>query len=302
MYSLSTFAISRLSNAEFVGFCLNLSKAITESTSAALGIETDTMTSYTDVLKKLTDQTYTTASSTFTLAMQEADTKRCEIFRRLRLRLEMVLYSSDNSALQACRETVETCLLDKYQPSVVRMAVQSKSGVLAGFVYDIQTKLSEDDVDALGIESDISALTAANNEFMAAYNSRSAERATTEGDVTKRLRAQMVELWRVIKGTVEFYANSNLADNATKATACQSFIGVVNVLLNDAKTRLMQRTAKSQDASDGGDEASQQSSGSDTSASTSGTSASSSSTGSSTSGTSSSSIPGVSDDVVFPGV
>ena len=317
MYSLNSFSLSRLNNAEITAFFINVQKAITEATASALGLANALVTNYTDTLKKLVDQVYISQGNPLTATMNAADQKRTQIVKRIRLRLQMVEVADDNAALQACRETVETHLLSKYTADVSRMPIQQKSAVIQGFINDLQGKLSEDDIEALGIESDISALTVANNEFIAAYNQRSAERANAEGEVTKKLRAQMGEYYQIIGLSVQLSANDDSAEGAEKAKACQDFVGIVNVYLADAKKRYLQRTGKLPDddntsadtdasSSDSNNASastygnSSSGSGSSSSASDSSSGSSSSSSGSSSSG--SSSIPGVSDDVVFPGV
>lgn len=244
MYFISDFCIERLLNAEFTAFALNFQKAVTEVEADVLGIEPKLMTAFNERLKLLIDQVYTTQGSSFTAQMQVYDNHRVQIFRRIHLRLQMVENCDDSPALLACREKVQTHLLMRYPISVTRMALQQKTAILSGFLHDLSTKLSEDDLEALGIESDISALTQANNAFMQSYNQRTNERAETANGLTARLRSELYDLFRNLCFLIQATANSTLEENASKAAACQSFIAVINVLLADAKKRYLQRMGR----------------------------------------------------------
>ena len=112
---------------------------------------------------------------------------------------------------------------------------------MKGFVLDLNEKLDEDAIEALGLANDIAALESANNAFIAAYAQRTAEKAEGNLGVTQRLRDEMFDLYLQLTCIVQYLANSTDTANAEKATACQGFIAHVNVLLSDAKKRLEQR-------------------------------------------------------------
>ncbi len=71
MYTINNFSISKLNNAEYTGFMINVQKAVSTSDTAKLGL-TEVMPSFADTLQKLIDQVYTTTGSEFTAAMLEA--------------------------------------------------------------------------------------------------------------------------------------------------------------------------------------------------------------------------------------
>ena len=287
MILLNSFSISRLNNAEATAFYINVQKAIVEAEAEALGLAAGLVTNYNNTLKKLVDQVYVAQGSELTATMNAADVRRTQIMKRIRLRLQMVECCDDSAALLACKEKVQTHLLTKYTADVNKMAIQQKSAVITGFVNDLTTKLNEDDMEALGIESDISALTQANNAFISAYNARSAERAAGNTQVTAKLRSEMGEYYTIISLSVQLMANDDTEANASKATACQEFIGVVNVILADAKKRFLQRTGKiseevKEEDENGGN------TGSDS--------------GDNTSGDNHNGATDIPDDVVFPGM
>lgn len=245
MFSITSFALSKLNNAEFVGYFANLNQAIEKVGTEKLGLGSELMREFSEVRQKLTDQVYTTPGSEYTAAMKTADANRDQIFKRIYYKLLGVLYAADNSDLLACRDVVETNLLKKYSLKVCSMAMHEETAVLQGFVLDCKNYLDEDAIDALSVMSDITALEMANNAFLQAYNARSEERAAGDSGLTVKLRAQMMEINGMINLIVQYVANSTDAAMKDKAEACQGFIAVVNAMLADAKKRWNQRNGVS---------------------------------------------------------
>jgi len=240
MFTINTFSISKLNNAEFTGFMINLQKAITTADASKLGL-TEVMTPFGTTLEKLIDQVYTSTGSEFTAAMLEADVKRDQTYKRIRLRLQMVEVAEDNPSIKAVKDVVKTHLLAKYTSKVPQLPYQEESAILQGFIYDLNDKLGSNGINALGISDDMAALEDANDSFIAAYNQRAAERAEGDTGLTVKLRQEMYALYQQVCFVTQYLANSTETANAEKATACQAFIGVLNVLLADAKKRYNQR-------------------------------------------------------------
>ena len=240
MFTINTFSISKLNNAEVTGFYINVQKAITTADASKLGL-TEVMTPYSTTLEKLIDQVYTTTGSEFTAAMLEADVKRDQTYKRIRLRLQMVEVAEDNPSIKAVKDVVKTHLLTKYTSKVPQLPYQEESAILQGFIYDLNDKLGSNGINALGISDDMAALEDANDSFIAAYNQRAAERAEGDTGLTVKLRQEMYALYQQVCFVTQYLANSTETENAEKATACQAFIAVLNVLLSDAKKRYNQR-------------------------------------------------------------
>ena len=254
MYQInSNFSISRLNNPEITAYYINVQKAIANSDASLLGVN-GLMAAYGAKLDELIDRVYVSMGSEYTAAMKAADDRRCLIFRRIRLRLQMVEVAEQNQALLACQDVVRTHLLSKYVANVVSKAYQERTSILEGFLLDLQTKLDETAIEVLGLGEDISALEEANNMFIAAYAQRTAEKAEGNTGVTARLRDEMYDIYLQAIFIVQYLANSTDPENAEKAEACQAFIAHVNVLLSDAKKRLEQRLNNGdEDGDDGSD-------------------------------------------------
>ena len=262
MFSInSNFSISRLNNAEITAFYINLQKAITTNDPTKLGV-VGILPAFGSKLQELIDRVYVSQGSEFTAAMKAADDRRCLIFRRIRLRLQMVEVAEQNEALLAIQDVVRTHLLSKYVATVTSKAYQERTSILQGFILDLNEKLGDSGISTLGLAEDITALEDANNEFIAAYAQRTAEKAEGNMGVTLRLRDEMYDIYLQMIYTVQYLANSTDEANAEKATACQAFIAHVNVLLSDAKKRLEQRlsngdTEEGEGGSNAGDEGGQ---------------------------------------------
>ena len=262
MFSInSNFSISRLNNAEITAFYINVQKAITTNDPSKLGV-IGILPAFGSKLQELIDRVYVSQGSEFTAAMKAADDRRCLIFRRIRLRLQMVEVAEQNEALLAIQDVVRTHLLSKYVATVTSKAYQERTSILQGFILDLNEKLGDTGIATLGLAEDITALEDANNEFIAAYAQRTAEKAEGNMGVTLRLRDEMYDIYLQMIYTVQYLANSTDEANAEKATACQAFIAHVNVLLSDAKKRLEQRlsngdTEEGEGGSNAGDEGGQ---------------------------------------------
>ena len=233
MFSInSNFSISRLNNAEITAFYINVQKAITTNDHTKLGV-VGILPAFGSKLQELIDRVYVSQGSEFTAAMKAADDRRCLIFRRIRLRLQMVEVAEQNEALLAIQDVVRTHLLSKYVATVTSKAYQERTSILQGFILDLNEKLGDSGIATLGLAEDITALEDANNEFIAAYAQRTAEKAEGNMGVTLRLRDEMYDIYLQMIYTVQYLANSTDEANAEKATACQAFIAHVNVLLSE---------------------------------------------------------------------
>ena len=240
MFTINSFSISKLNNAEVTGFYINVQKAITNSDPAKLGL-TEVLPNFSSTLQKLIDQVYTTTGSEFTAAMLDADVKRDQTYKRIRLRLQMVEVAEDNPAIKAVRDVVKTHLLAKYTSKVPQLPYQEESAILQGFLFDLDDKLGDEGISALGLSDDMAALEEANDAFISAYNQRSTERAEGDTGLTLKIRQEMYALYQQVCFITQYLANSTDTANAEKAPVCQAFIAVLNVLLADAKKRYKQR-------------------------------------------------------------
>ncbi len=257
MFTISTFSLSKLNSAEFVGLTINLANLIERCEAAKLGLDSEVMSSFVEVKQKLSDQVRASNASLLTVELDKANKKRSSIFKRIIYRLKGVELMEGNSSLDSLIPAVQVHLLRPYGLSITRMPMQELTTLIAGFVFDAHDKFTEDDLEDLDIANDVSNLESANQEFIAAYTKRSEEKATSSG-LTAMLRQQMNDIYLSICYQVQYIANSTLEANASKAVVCQSFIGTLNAMLADAKKRYNQRMnalhGVTDDPSDEGDD------------------------------------------------
>jgi len=244
MFTITTFGLSKLNNAEITGYYLNFQKAVNEEDAETCGFDTALFTQYRNVLKKLIDQTYSATGSEKTAKMQQFDSKRDQIYRRILLRLQMVEFAEENTKLIAVKEIVMKQILAKYGVKVTSMPMHEETAVIEGFCHDCKTKLTERQLEDLGISDDLDSLLAANASFLTAYSDRSFERAEGDTQLTLKLRAELTEIYQRLVIVAQYYANSTAEADATKATACQGLISVVNVMIDEVQKRYAARTSK----------------------------------------------------------
>lgn len=250
IYSIKQVSLSKLNNQEFAAYAINVQKLITEKTGTALGLDPKLVTELNDTLRLLTDRVYEATTASSTADMKAADDKRCVIYRRIRHKLGVVDMVEDGSSLQKIADKVRIELLNKYTSRVPSLPQQERSAVLQGFLFDLHSKLDDDDVELLGIEGDITRLEQANNAFLEHHQSRLNEKADSESDKTLRLRQDLTEIFAHMAITLEYWANSTSESDAAKTAECQTFIRLQNVLLSEVQSRYLQRRKHTADGSD----------------------------------------------------
>lgn len=242
MVQINSFSLTKLNNAEFVAFFINLANLIERAEASKLGLDQSVMTKFAQTKEALVDQVRMTMASDLTQDMHDATDKRTRMFKLCNYSLQKVLIT--DGPAKALSHRVETLILKPYSLAILQLPQQELTTVLSGFIFDMRNKFTEDDLDDLGVSSELTNLESANQEFIAAYANRSEQRAETTSALTVKLRSDMHELYLSIIFQVQFYANSLATENADKATACTAFIAIVNEVLADVKRRYNQRTSK----------------------------------------------------------
>ena len=251
MQTVTNFNIARLNNAEFTGLQLNFQKAVKQRTVAKLGIDATEFATYEQLLDSLVDQVYVSQSSAYSAEMKELDEKRDNVYYRILLRLELVNHGSDVRSLANAKAAVVTHLLGKYGYGVTKKAYQQVTAIYEGFLMDVRSKLTEDDIETLGIDNDLTALENANKAFINAYNGRTVEQASKEQGVTTRLRQELMGCYEKFVLVTQYFANTTEAEGqVAEAETCQKFIAQLNVLLADAKRLYKRRTGKGGESED----------------------------------------------------
>ncbi len=241
MYSINTFSVNRLNNAEFVGLMINLGNLIERCEASKMGLDETLVTNFNAKKQQLIDQVRVSAASELTARMNAANDKRIRMFKLANYTLRKTEVDDRGGSMTELCERVGTLILKPYSMAILRLPQQELTTVLSGFIYDMRNKFDSDELEDLGVDREIDNLESANQEFIAAYSARAAQRAEAGSALTQQLRLEMVDLYMSICFTTQYYANSELEANATKAKTCQEFIGVANQILTEAKSRYQQR-------------------------------------------------------------
>jgi len=245
METISTLDFSKLKNAEHVSFFNNVVVAIEKAVPTKVGLTTERLLSFKNIVDTEQDIVNSTTASTYTTEMKAMDEERDRLFRLIRLKLEAVTFASKDSDVVQFATTVEKYLLAKYGIEIIKMAYQEESAVLRGFILDLKARFDEDAMDAMGITSTLEELEYANNQFIDQYNERVNEKSVAVAENTKKCRKASEDAFDMLSLMFEFKGNTEPETEVGKA--CLSMIAVINTLIKDARTRLNVRLGKAEE-------------------------------------------------------
>ena len=254
--TISTIDMARLKNAEHVQLHSNVRNLVTTATPTKLGLADVVFTPYRDAILAEQDIVNKATGSAYTLEMQEADQKRDQIFKRVRKKLELCELEDESTTAFKATGVVKKHLLAKYPGSVCQLPYQEESATLAGFVLDCRELLTDEQVEGIGIDSDLDDLESANIKFGRMYQERVGERAEGDTRLSLKLRAATDQAYQVLTLSLNALANDPTPANATQVAAVRELVGKMNVVIKEAKDRLNQRMAPSDSPQEGGNEVS----------------------------------------------
>ena len=240
--TISTIDMARLKNAEHVQLHSNVRNLVTTATPTKLGLSDVVFTPYRDAILVEQDIVNKATGSAYTLEMQEADQKRDQIFKRVRKKLELCELEDESTTAYKATGVVKKHLLAKYPGSVCQLPYQEESATLAGFVLDCRELLTDEQVEGIGIDSDLDDLESANIKFGRMYQERVGERAEGDTRLSLKLRAATDQAYQILTLSLNALANDPTPANATQVAAVRELVGKMNVVIKEAKDRLNQRT------------------------------------------------------------
>lgn len=242
MKLITSFNKRQLRNAEHVQLHANVRAIINSVTNTKLGLNDEIFNAYTEAIAAEQDIVNKAAASVYTKEMEELNTKRSKIFSRIRGKLALCALEDTASQAYKARNIVEQQLLTKYPGSVVnKLAYQEKTAVITGFVQDCRAFLNSDQLEGIRIDADLDDLLAINDKFNLSYQSRVAEKASVESELSLKLRAATDDAYTLVTLCISAMANDPTEANATKAAACANVVDLINVVLDDTRKRLEAR-------------------------------------------------------------
>ena len=251
MKLITTFNKRQLRNAEHVQLHANVRAIITSVTNTKLGLNDEVFKVYTEAIAAEQDIVNQAAASIYTKEMEELNTKRSKLFSRIRGKLALCAIEDTASIAYKARNIVEQQLLSKYPASMVnKLAYQEKTAVITGFVLDCRTFLNSEQLESIRIDGDLDDILAINDKFNVSYQSRVAEKASVESELSLKLRAATDDAYTLITLCISAMANDPTEANAAKAAACANVVDLINVVLDDTRKRLEARLNRAGETAD----------------------------------------------------
>ncbi len=248
---LQHISLERLKNAEHMAFHTNVRNFITTAGAEAIGLNQLVFNPYRDAILEEQDIVNRSTGSAYTKEMQEADKVRDMIFKRIRHKLQLCELEDTSTVAYKATPVVQKHLLGKYGSGVVNLPYQEQTATLAGFVLDCRELLTDEQVEGIGIDSDLDDLESANIKFGRMYQERVAEKAMSDTKISAKLRQATDAAYLALAVALNALANDPTPANEAKVTKAREVVGKVNVVIKEVKDRLNQRTAPS-DSPQGG--------------------------------------------------
>lgn len=250
----------KLRCAEHVSFASNVRSIIETAGTEALGLSDLVFDPFAAAIALEQDAVNKTTASLITPEMEGTNKQRLLVFRRIRRKMQVAEVEDQDTTQFKAYPLIKKCMLDQYKGTVTSLPYQECTATIAGFVMDARQLLEPEVIEALGIDSDLDDLQANNRKFSKAYQQRVAERAQTTV-ITSDLRAATDAAYAALVIVLNSLANDPTPANKTKTEAAQQVVAQINVLINEARSRVNQRLGKKGDAN-GSDESGTSGSGS----------------------------------------
>ena len=242
MQKINSLPFAQLKNAEHVSFFTNVQVAIEKVGATKAGLTEAQMKTYKDAVLVEQDIVNHSTGSIYTPEMKALDEERDRLYRLIRLKLQAVTLASPDDEVAQYATTVDKYILTKYGLEVCGAPYQEESALIRGFLLDIKNLIPEEGIEAMGISSELAALTTANDSFADQYNERVTEKSGSTTEATRKARAATEELYHIIGLSLEYKANTDPGSEA--GMACDGLVAVVNELIKDARLRLNMRLGK----------------------------------------------------------
>ena len=243
MLCINSLPFLSLRNAEHVSFFNNTVVAITTLGAEDLGLSAAQFTEFKNAVNQEQDIVLKAQGSMYTADMEAADKERDALYGLIHHKLMAVAMYPENSAMATYKTALQKYILNKYNTDITSLAYQEESAHISGFDMDMHAQFSDDDLEAMGVSTDLLLLKSANERFAEMYNQRAVERSGSNAEETKRLREQSEALYARIKLYLEYTADS--APESDKGILCAKLIGVINEIVRDARKHLNMRLGKS---------------------------------------------------------
>lgn len=234
----------RLKNAEHAQLFMNLQNVIEGADAETVGLNSAAYERFTICVGEEVDIVNNPTGGVFTKQMQDADAARCIVFRRVRNKLALCELENPANVAYKAWDFIKPNLIAIYPASVVNLPYQEKTATITGFISDIRTGLSQQQITGIGIDGDVDDLQMANQQFERLYQEKVAQSAETVNGNSLLVRAATEEAWQLVSVNLVSIANNLSAASTAQATAATDAVSKINVVIADARQRLATRLNK----------------------------------------------------------
>jgi hypothetical protein len=238
---LKSPGLTKLNNLEYENLMVRTDGLIEEAGAAALGIETEVMARYKQLLALLCDQVARTYALAETPEMEELDKQRDALGQYI---IENVR-SAQNVPIASKAEAAHALwMVLKPYVGFYSLANQQESMMLRGMLNDLQSEKNAPHVATLGLQEFITELAAVNARYEQLTDKRTKEREAAKTADSATLRKELDTLYDYIT-TVAF------CESVAKPTAITAqFITNLNGVIAEINALYNQRTGQTKKKDD----------------------------------------------------
>lgn len=232
---VKAMGLSKLNNAEYTNFSTRFSTLVTTATAEALGIAAADLAAYTASLATMNDIVAQSRTSDLTAEMSETDKE----LDALIVYLMSSIRTAKGSPL-AAQKTAGTSLYNVTKPytGCQNLPNQQETAAVTGLITDLRKTENAAHVSALGLTEVVAGMETTNQRYAVLTAERTSEKAASQLDETKVVRALMDGLY----DTMTTLAFVQSVSKPTDITA--GFITNVNALIDEVNGLYNQRTAQ----------------------------------------------------------
>jgi hypothetical protein len=235
MLKLKPANLGKFNNANFCNFMSRISVLIQKSGGTAMGIEESVLLQFDTNLEAFGDLVNRSISSEYTAQLVALDVTRDRLYRYVRNELNICRYSS-NEAVSGLADVIDVKLLNIYAGDITSAANSQESALIADFVTDVKACLTDEQIDLLGIGTELEELYEANRRYDELFVLRSQEKSKTVLGLSQTLRDALTSNYEQIGASAAYFASLSESADTDIQDKCQKstfFLQSANAMIRD---------------------------------------------------------------------
>ena len=207
----------------------------------AIGLEQTVYAAFAQAISEEQDIVNKASGSVYTQEMQIADAERCNVYRRIMRKLTVCEFEAADSVQHMAWPVIERNLVVPYGLSVVQLPLQEKSAVITGFIMDARNQLTSEQLQKVGITSDLGQLESANTKFVSMFQERISEKSSQVAGYNSICRANTDAAWKHVYTLLNALANSTDESKKSQTACAVDVVNKINTLTEETRQRLTYR-------------------------------------------------------------